>query len=29
MDPSKSVKEIVGSGGSLKNFRRWEVGEAN
>lgn len=29
MDPSKSIKEIVGSGGSLKKFRRWEVGEVN
>lgn len=28
MDPSKTIKEIVGSGGSLRNFRRWEVGEA-
>lgn len=28
MDPSKTVKEMVGSGGSLKKFRRWEVGES-
>lgn len=27
MDPSKTIKEIVGSGGSLKKFHRWEVGE--
>jgi elongation factor Ts len=27
MDPSKTIKEIVGSGGNLKKFRRWEVGE--
>lgn len=27
MDPSKQVKELVGSGGDLKDFRRWEVGE--
>ncbi len=28
MDPSKSIKELVGAGGSLKEFRRWEVGES-
>ncbi len=28
MDPSKTIKEIVGSGGNLRKFRRWEVGEA-
>ena len=28
MDPSKSIKDIVGSGGNLTKFRRWEVGEA-
>jgi elongation factor Ts len=28
MDPSKTIKDIVGAGGSLRNFRRWEVGEA-
>lgn len=27
MDPSKSIKDIVGSGGNLRKFRRWEVGE--
>lgn len=27
MDPSKTIKEIVGSGSNLKKFRRWEVGE--
>ena len=27
MDPSKSIKDIVGSGGNLTKFRRWEVGE--
>ncbi|MFK7882856.1 MAG: translation elongation factor Ts [Phycisphaerales bacterium] len=29
MDPSKQIKELVGSGGTLKDFRRWEVGETN
>ena len=28
MDPSQSIKELVGAGGSLKGFRRWEVGES-
>lgn len=28
MDPSKTIKEVVGSGGNLKKFRRWEVGES-
>lgn len=28
MDPSKTIKELIGSGGNLKEFRRWEVGEA-
>lgn len=27
MDPSKTVKELLGSGSSVKGFRRWEVGE--
>ncbi len=27
MDPSKTIKELIGSGGSVKEFRRWEVGE--
>lgn len=27
MDPNKTIKELVGSGSSLKGFRRWEVGE--
>jgi elongation factor Ts len=27
MDPNKTIKELVGSGTSLKGFRRWEVGE--
>ncbi|MEM9373752.1 MAG: translation elongation factor Ts [Planctomycetota bacterium] len=27
MDPSKTIKELIGAGGSVKEFRRWEVGE--
>ncbi len=27
VDPSKPVKEIVGSDATIKSFRRWEVGE--
>lgn len=28
MDTSKKIKELVGSGGSLSSFKRWQVGEA-
>ena len=27
MDTSKKIKDLVGSGGSLSTFRRWQVGE--
>jgi len=27
MDSSKKIKDLVGSGGSLRAFRRWQVGE--
>lgn len=27
MDTSKKIKELVGSGGSLSSFKRWQVGE--
>ena len=27
MDTSKKIKDLVGSGGSLSAFRRWQVGE--
>jgi len=27
IDPSKTIKELIGAGGSVKDFRRWEVGE--
>jgi elongation factor Ts len=28
IDPSKTIKELIGAGGSVKEFRRWEVGES-
>lgn len=28
VDPSKQIKDVVGKAGSIKGFRRWEVGEA-
>lgn len=27
MDPTKKVKDMVGSGGTIKAFKRWQVGE--
>jgi len=27
VDPSKSIKDVIG-GGNIKSFRRWEVGES-
>lgn len=29
VDPTKTVKEVVGSGATIKSFRRWEVGESD